>query len=271
MPRLLPLALVAAGLHGASAFATDAPLRFRCPDVAGLYRVVGEDPTLRESLQSLGFGMQGTHGSQLVFTSGPDGTLGAALRGNDPGHALEFSSQYSCVDGWLVFRQPLKARRGSHVGESKVRLKRADARLEIEVVFTGRKWLTLFSYDSAYLGVPLPFTGTTIKATLQWPVDRMPDHLVDPAHPPPERTDLVAARNLLNGAMLQGISLTGMESRGNGVLVHLRTPSENDVRAFEQRLRAASIAYEMTRAPVSADRFWYFDIMVWPQRSAQRH
>lgn len=234
--------------------------------MAGLYRVTGEDPALREALQALGYGTQGVAGSQLTITSGTGGALDVALRGNDAGHPLEFSTQYSCTDGWMVFKAPLPARRGGYAGMSTVRLKRGADALEVEVTFTGRRWLTLFSYESAYVGVPLPFTGTTITRALQWPVDQVPERLADPARPPPERTELVAARKLLDESLLPGVALTGMEPRGDGVLVHLRAPQADDVRQFEQRLRAASIDYEIARAPVWSDRWYSFDIVVWPQR-----
>jgi hypothetical protein len=84
---------------------------------------------------------------------------------------------FDCESGWVVLRAALPATRGNGsdgrmTGTSSVRLRSQyleSATLEIEVTFKGRRRISLFGYDSASLDVPVPFSGRTLRDTMQLP------------------------------------------------------------------------------------------------------
>jgi hypothetical protein len=84
---------------------------------------------------------------------------------------------FDCEAGWVVLRAALPAMRGNSgeariTGTSSVRLRSqvlTSAALEVEVTFKGRRRISLFGYDSASLDLPVPFTATTLRDTMQLP------------------------------------------------------------------------------------------------------
>jgi hypothetical protein len=120
---------------------------------------------------------------QLVWADGHE-RLDVRTGRHVPGQAPVLESRrqliagrdFDCEAGWVVLRAALPAMRGkggeARTGTSSVRLRSqelASATLEVEVTFKGRRRISLFGYDSASLDLPVPFSATTLRDTMQLP------------------------------------------------------------------------------------------------------
>lgn len=167
-----------------------------CPALGKLYDLFETTPAASDALNVLQARKSRPAPTrlQLVWADGHERLevrTGKHIPGQQP--VLESRRQliagrdFDCESGWVVLRAALPASRGNGsdarmAGTSSVRLRSQDltnATLEIEVTFKGRRRISLFGYDSASLDLPVPFSGKTLRDTMQlpWagPVDTDPE------------------------------------------------------------------------------------------------
>ncbi len=248
-----------------------------CPDLSGQYRVTGAGPTLADVLEVLKARHAGSIGSEVKLNWQAGGWLGvwAKSDGKDsmptqPTVVLKRSTDFSCKNGALVFKRIADVgRRGTKgwlKGVSIVQIRRgAGAGLDITSSFSGRQQTILFSYDSASLGIPRLGTKETLTETIRWPdvSEPLPEEPAARTKPPepPELPEVTRAREWLSPSVLGPLTLGWIERRGEGVVASLTARKSGDVAALEDRLRAASIAYEIKASPVWSNNHYELELL----------
>ena len=248
-----------------------------CPDLSGQYRVGGAGPTLADVLEVLHARHAGSIGSEVKLNWQAGGWLSvwAKSDGKDPMPAkptvvLKRSTDFSCKNGALVFKRIADVeRRGTKgwlKGGSIVQIKRcAGGGLDITSSFSGRQQTILFSYDSASLGIPRLGTKETLTGTIRWPdiSEPLPEEPSARAKPPepPELREVTRAREWLSPSVLGPVTLGWIERRGEGVVASLTARKSGDVPALEERLRAASIVYEIKAPPVWSNNHYELELL----------
>lgn len=262
-----------------------APVR---PDLAGRYRVAGSEPELADALRALelGGGPGGTN--DLSIETGDGGrvmTLGlspalAPGRWTSPRRTLSVGRDFDCADGWVVMRKPVTTSRKTetaYLEGSVVARVRPSARgsLAFELRFNGGERSTLYSYDSARISVPRPFTGRQWVDSLNWlaaseapaPV-RPPDPAQVAAERAAERED-EALRSKLRS--LIGRSMLGfVKPEPGGMRVQLRASRSEDVVDTEDRLLKSDLAYQVVREPSWYNNLHHTEILVRTGRAGAR-
>jgi hypothetical protein len=259
--------LVACTVH-AEAVAT------ACPDLAGHYRVDGFGPVLADALKATGLSMAGFRDSEVRITGAADTALSFWVKS---GRSSPMSSQplvvltrgvnYDCDGGNIVLKHKVQSsRQGDEAwleGQSIVRLY-GDGRggLMISAEFFGRERTTLYSYDSARVSVPKLGTGQSMSEAIRWPNIREPRPLEQTYVAPVESDRVKAVRAALTASVLGSVNLGGLQDSGEQVLASLNAPKSDEVVAFEDRLRAAGIAYRMLREPVWSANSWSMQALI---------
>jgi hypothetical protein len=157
-----------------------------CPALGKVYDMFETTPAAVDALNTL----QGRKSRptptrlQLVWADGHERLelrTGQHVPGQQPflesRRQLIAGRDFDCEAGWVVLRAALPATRGNGskarmTGTSSVRLRSQEltsAALEVEVTFKGRRRISLFGYDSASLDLPVPFSATTLRDTMQLP------------------------------------------------------------------------------------------------------
>jgi hypothetical protein len=280
--------LLIAGLAASAAHAKD-PGIHDCPDVSGHYRVVRtvEGPSMAEALQALHAVMANFIGSevrlegpragrlQVWVKSGSTGVLPAS-----PSAELKQGSDFSCVNGWVKLARVADSSRrldeGWYEGRSSAAIMRAPrGGLLMQVTFSGRQRTTLYSYESARISLPKLGTGRSLTESM-----RLPD-ISEPAPEPPagsraagappappEHPAVAGVRQLLTAQVLGNTVLGPLRASGDAVLVILTATSSDAVLRFEERMRAAEIAYRVERQPIWSNNAYRMDLLVWPRGTA---
>ena len=190
---------------------------------------------------------------------------------------LKRGTDFSCKNGALVFKRisdvERRGTKGWLKGGSIVQIKRsAGGGLDITSSFAGREQTILFSYDSARLGIPRLGTKETLTETIRWPdvSEPLPEEPTAQAKPsePPELPEVTRAREWLSPSVLGPLTLGWVERRGEGVVASLTARKTGDVLALEDRLRAASIVYEIKTPPVWSNNHYELELLFRPTRPA---
>ena len=276
--RAHPLAFSLALLLGGRACA--AAQSAACPDLSGHYRVNAPGPTQGDALAALnaqpaGFTdselrltRQGAESLQLWIKSGSSGRMPAL-----PSRVLRAGSDFRCEDGWLVLLKPVNAERrleqGWVEGQARLQLARAPrGGLSLQLRLSGSQRSTLYAYESARISVPKLGTGVRWVETIRWP-DLSEPLPVEARHTPePEAPALAKVRQRLNAGLLGNVMLAGLSPKGEAVRVTLKALRTQDIPALEDRLRAASIAYEMPRPPIWTNGAHHLELLLWPAGQA---
>jgi hypothetical protein len=296
-PRARAAALVAragilltGALAASAAHAKDPGIR-DCPDVSGHYRVVRtvEGPSMAEALQALHAGMANFIGSE-VRLEGPragrllvwvkSGSTGVLPPSPSPSAELKQGSDFSCANGWVKLARVADSSRrideGWYEGRSTAAITRAPrGGLLMQVNFSGRQRTTIYSYDSARISLPKLGTGRSLTESM-----RLPD-ISEPAPeppagsraagappPPPEHPAVAGVRQLLTSQVLGNAVLGPLRPSGNAVLVILTAKNSDAVLQFEDRMRAAEIAYRVERQPIWSNNVYRMELLVWPRGTA---
>lgn len=257
---LLPLLAAAAAAQALPA----------CPMLSGRYRVAGDAPALTDALQALG--LRADAETDVILDSQGKGSvlnLGTAPARQPDAPAsgwrtLTRGAEFDCRDGAVLLRKSVPAARqtesGYLEGASALRLAPgAQGALVLDLDFRGHERSTLYSYESARLSVPRPFTGRSLSVRLTWqpaaraaalPAVPAPPRPADPAQRAAERRlDELRARL---GPLLGGSMLGVMRGEEFGTRVQLRATRSSDVVATEDRLLASDLVYDVVREPT-----WY--------------
>jgi hypothetical protein len=177
---------------------------------------------------------------------------------------LKRGVSFLCQDGRIVFTQLSYARRqsdkGTYEGKATVRLGREKGGdLAFEITFSGSQSSTLYSYDSARVKVPIPFSSTILRDRVEWPAVRPFEE------PVPEPPEVLAARAMLDDKVLGTVTLNTLRISGDGVRATLSARSNDDVARFEDRLRAASIPFEMKGPRWNGAGYYELELLVRPR------
>lgn len=233
-----------------------------CPDLSGRYHLVGKthevDVVLaalaspREAYRRSAIALQGPQRGELVVT------LRGGLTADWPQRAsarLQEGRDFRCEDGSLQLLHAAQSERWPgeddswYRGTASIRLNRHhDGGLQLQLGFEGHQTIDLYSYDSARVGVPKPFSARRFDQRLYWPA--WTDHDDQIRRPPaPEPAAVQALRRQLDGRVLGNLQMGTPEAVAGGMLVRFTAPRSDDVVAFEDRLYAAGVRYESRMPP----------------------
>lgn len=244
-----------------------------CPDIAGTYAMSGSGDVVNDARRTLGI-HPGAPDNSAVRLEGnaQDGfTVSVVRRGKESPYLpveLKNGVHYLCRDGRLVFTAALRSRRpadkGMYEGTSKVRIGGGGNRgLDIDITFTGSQSSTIYSYDSARVAVPIPFSGTTLRDKLNWGGSSAGDFI----EPPPEPKEVQDVRALLDSKVLGAVTLSAVRANGDSVLARLSAHNKEEVARLEDQLRAASIPYEMKGPRWVGSGYYELELLVRPKGS----
>jgi hypothetical protein len=276
--------LLIGALAGSAAHAKDPGSR-DCPDVSGHYRVVRtvDGPSMAEALEALYAGMANFIGSEIRLDGPRAGRLLVWVKSGStgvfaasPSAELKQGIDFSCVNGWVKLARAADSSRrldeGWYEGRSTAAITRAPrGGLLMQVDFSGRQRTTLYSYDSARISVPKLGTGRSLTESM-----RLPD-ISEPAPgsraagappPPPEHPTVAAVRQLLTAQVLGSTVLGPLRPSGEAALVILTATRSDEVLRFEDRLRAAEIAYRVEQQPIWSNNVYRMELLVWPREAA---
>lgn len=244
-----------------------------CPDIAGTYGLSGSGDLVNDARRTLGIhpGAPDNSAVRLEGDAQESLTVTVVRRGKESPYLpveLKNGVHYLCKDGRLEFTAALNSRRpsekGTYLGSSKVRIGgKRDIGLDIQITFTGSQSSTLYSYDSARVAVPIPFSGTTLREQLHWGASSLGD-LVEP---PPEPKEVQDVRALLDSKMLGAVTLFAVRANGDSVLARLSAHNKEEVARLEDQLRAASIPYEMKGPRWVGSGYYELELLVRPKGS----
>jgi len=196
---------------------------------------------------------------------------GSGRASPQPRATLVLGTHYDCVDGWVVMRSPVPAARRREAayleGSTRVALRPGSGgSLAFELRFSGVERSTVYSYDSARLSLPRPFSRRTQRDTLVW----QPAHEAAPPPPAPrpsepsqraaERAEQ-ALRDRLS-PLTVGTRVGIVTPEASGLRVRLHAHRSEHVVATEDGLLAADLAYEVLREPRWSNNTWESEILV---------
>ena len=278
--------LLTGALAASAAHARDRGIR-DCPDVSGHYRVVRtvEGPSMAEALQALYADMAGFIGSEVRLEGPRAGRLLVWVKSSStgvfpssPNAELKQGSDFSCVDGWVKLARVADSSRrldeGWYEGRSTAAITRAPrGGLLMQVNFSGRQRTTLYSYESARISVPKLGTGRSLTESMRLPDISEPEppagsRAPGAPPPPPEHPAVAGVRQLLTAQVLGNTVLGPLRPRGDAVLVILTAKNSDAVLQFEDRMRAAEIAYRVERQPIWSNNAYGMELLVWPRGTA---
>lgn len=228
-----------------------------CPDVRGTFTVNGDPAVVSDALRALGTGGGDAAGVSLTLSGSAQATLRLSVMPARPDRfsrptewTLSNPADFRCEGGWLVLSRPVTASRrvkdGLFSGRSIVRLApAAGGDLQVEVRFKGGETTRIYSYDSATIDLPLPWSRTAATDRLAWPEGRVPvfrpelEAVVEPAR-------VAQARQLLGST---GLRVGDVVADETAVRAKVSATPRELVR-LEDKLRAAGVAYEVPESPV---------------------
>ncbi len=243
-----------------------------CPNIEGHYRVAGFGATLGDAVQVFDTKMAAFSDSEVKIVGNVNSRIAIYIKSGSLGKLSTqanttwyLGSTYRCKDGWLEFTQPVQAERSIegvwYQGETTIRIAPSQAGLAIESSFTGRQRVTLYSYESANVSLPKLGTKRTLIDAIRWPSIFEP---VPTKKAPeiPEAKTVIEMRQMLNSSVRGNILLGVLKEADGAILATLRARSADDIAPFEDRLRAASIAFETKLAPIWSDGAYQFTMLL---------
>ncbi|MGM9481465.1 hypothetical protein ACS5PN_09770 [Roseateles sp. NT4] len=275
-----------------------AALAAPCPQFEGSFTLQGEAAAVGDALRALGTDRTDTVGGNLTLSARSGSPLRLSFdppATDRPRQAIEWAlnspADFRCEKGWLVMARAVEASRGVFEGRSTVRIAPgADGiGLQVEVSFKGRESARIYSYDSAKIDVPLPWSRKSVTERLLWngasivawrgklPASALesaptptPARAPAPSHAPPtsrapaaaaaESAGVKQARQLLGRTGLLLADVTADEAALRAKVQ--ATPAE--LARLEDTLRAAGVAYEVPVSPIQTG-YAYFVEVVLPQ------
>lgn len=246
----------------------------RCPDIEGTFILAEDSAASNNALRTLGGGSGAVPGGSLTIKGSAKGTLLLSLRYPRPDEfsrpvewSLNNPSDFKCDDGWLVPNRPVDASRllknGAFEGRATARFAPAAGGLSVEVRFKGSESARIFSYDSAKIDVPVPWSRAAATDHLTWPEGaevvfrRAPVASARAAEPVP----VADARRLLSST---GLLVSDVVAEETQVRAKVSTTPQQLAR-LEDKLRAAGVAYQVPESSVQTGSA-YFVNLVLPQR-----
>lgn len=271
LPRRLPSVFLLLAFAGLMAGSVQAKPADQCSEIAGHYRVKGSGNAFADVLSLLGTRDAGFLGSEVRIEGSAANYLRVWVKSGESGSfpvesrlSLWHGDSYRCVDGWLVFSGKTESWRQlddkHYKGSSQMRLRRQGNQLAFEVNFGGREYTTLYSYDSANVSLPKPFTYKASSERLAWPIHE--EVVVREEKRQQARASVGGELRRLLEPQLGGLKIVDFAPGEQGAQVSLQAEQLSQVAAFEDRLRAAGLNYEMTRQPTWGDRAYYFDLRI---------
>jgi hypothetical protein len=243
-----------------------------CPEVSGQYSVTGFGKALGDVLEAMQARQAGSRDSGVELHGAADGELTIGVKSGSTSHwstspvvVLQKGKDFDCKEGALVLHPHMDTSRKTddgtwYGGASTISLSPKGGELAVDVSFTGSQRMSLYSYESANVSIPRPGTRTTLKDSILWPVYSEP---TPPATTTPtEPTVVLAARKLLTAHVLGNVMLGWVSASAGGAKVTLTVPHSDDVTRFEERLRAASIHYRITTAPIWTNNAYYMALEI---------
>lgn len=243
-----------------------------CPNVEGHYRVAGFGATLGDAVQVFDTKMAAFSDSEVKIVGNVNSRVAIYIKSGSLGKlstqantTWSLGNTYRCKDGWLEFTQPVQAERSIegvwYQGETTIRIAPSQAGLAIESSFTGRQRVILFSYEGVNVSLPKLGTKRTLVDAIRWPSIFEP---VPAKKAPeiPEAKAVIEMRQMLNSSVRGNILLGVLKEADGAILATLRARSADDIAPFEDRLRAASIAFETKLAPIWSDGAYQFTMLL---------
>jgi hypothetical protein len=249
-----------------------------CPDLSGQYAVVGSDQLLQDVIKALHVAQVKKKGRSVVFEGVSDGELlvwmNAGNWGTWPGQpsVLRQGQDFECVGQQLRFVVAKSGRKTDgekwYEGQSTVSLQLlSNGELAVDVGFTGVQRVTLYSYDSANVSVPKPFSGRTFRDAMRWPT------VLEPEPDPGVITETKAEESKLVGAIrgrladihTGNIRVGELVPTSDGVLVAVTARKGDDLFRFEDALMAAGIRYKTQIQPVWTSFGYQAELMIRPE------
>jgi hypothetical protein len=244
-----------------------------CPDVLGSFIVQGGPALADDALHALGFGGGANAiGASITLSGAPQTTLRVSFMPAQPDpfsrpteKTLNNPADFHCEGGWLVFKRPVSAYRNikgsAFAGRSIVRATRVGgADLSFELRFKGREETRIYSYDSATVDLPLPWSRAATTDHLAWH-----EGAVAVFRPPPaavvEPDRVAQARRLLGSTGL----LVGDVVADEAAVRAKVSATPQALLRLEDKLRAAGVIYQVPESPVQTGSA-YFVSLVLPQR-----
>jgi len=244
-----------------------------CPALDGHYRVAAFGPVLGDAVTALGIPQAGFRDSEVKITGIDQGELrlwvksgSSAPMSGQPSRVLVLGVDFDCANGVLTLRQRVAATRKTDTayleGRSSVSLARQGSGLGLSSEFRGGERSTLFSYDSARLSVPRLGTEQTLRESIRWPGIDEPRAELPRSSPAAESPTVLAARRQLDGLLGGNVRLGWLQDSGGRVRANVSASRSEDIAAFEDRLRAAGVAYRVTRAPLWSNNQYAMELLV---------
>ena len=246
----------------------------RCPDIEGTFILAGDSAAANNALRALGGGAGSVVGGSLTIGGSSKGTLRLSFRYPQP-HAfsrpLEWTlnnpADFKCEDGWLVTNRPVNASRllknGTFDGRATARFAPTAGGLNVEVRFKGSESARIYSYDSAKIDVPVPWSRAAATDQLMWP---------EGAEVAFRRAPEASSRGAESGAVAQARRLLGSTGLTVGDVVVTETAvrakvvaSPEQLARLEDKLRAAGVVYQVPESPVFSSSPYFVDIVM-PQQ-----
>ncbi|WP_056192122.1 hypothetical protein [Pelomonas sp. Root1237] len=243
-----------------------------CPEVTGSFTVNGDPAVVSDALRALGTGGGDAAGASLTLSGSPRATLRLSVMPARPDRfsrptewTLNNPADFRCEGGWLVLSRPVTASRrvrdGLFSGRSIVRLApAAGGDLQIEVRFKGGETTRIYSYDSATIDLPLPWSRAAATDRLAWPEGLVAVFRPEPA-PVAEPARVAEARRLLGSTGLRVGNIVADETAVRAKV----SATPRDLVRLEDKLRAAGVAYEVPASPVQTASAYVVDLVL-PQR-----
>lgn len=265
---------LAAATLALPAFASD---NSPCPDLSGHYRVAEFGEVNADAIQALRVGMAGFIDSEVRFERSGVNDWNLFIKSGStnrlstsPSTTLTHGTDFVCRDGWMELRTPVRTNRkteqGWYEGQATVRLTRAGSSgVTLATQFSGSQRSTIYQYDSARLSVPKLGTGIRLNASIRWPDVREPAPPRNDATPPaPEAPAVAQTRQRLPASVLGPVIQTGLFPAAQGVRASFKATQSRQVAAFEDRLREASIGYQVLRQPMWFNNAHQFELLILP-------
>lgn len=261
-----------------------------CPQFEGSFSIQGAPAVAGDALRALGADRRDAVGGNLTISA----RSGAPLRlsfdpppADRPRQAVDWAlnspADFRCEKGWLVMARAVEASRGAFEGRSTVRIApdMDGGGLQVEVSFKGRESARIYSYDSAKVDVPLPWSRKSVTERQVWSGaslvawrGKLPESALESAPmpapaPAPSPVAAVAesagvkqARQLLGrtGLMLNDVAADETAQRAKV----RATPAE--LARLEDALRAVGVAYEVPVSPVQTGSAYFVEVVL-PQRT----
>jgi hypothetical protein len=248
-----------------------------CPDLSGQYRVVGSDRPLQDVIRALHVAQIEKKGRSVVFEGVSDGELLVWMNAGNWGtwprqpSVLRQGQDFECVGQELRFVVAKSSRKTDgetwYEGNSEVSLQlMKGGELAVDVDFKGGQRVTLYSYDSANVSVPKPFSDRRFRDSTRWPT------VLDPEPDPGTITETKAEEPRVERTLRQrladirtgNIRVGELVPKSDGVLVRITAQNSEDLFRFEDALMDAEIRYRTHSQPVWTSFGYRVELMIRP-------